>query len=252
MRGLWGRLAAMGLVLLGALALTVPVALADSRVPSNSAQVGPLQVRIFSQMCDGFGGQLHTRLNIANTSSSSQRVVVQDPFSKIVYDPSNVVSAGKGMLVHLTSSPATPPHDVTVLADGATGTVRVQQSPCTTTSSSSSSSSTSSSSTTSTTRGTTGSTTPTTAPFDPGGGGPVTGPGSVSASGGGVSPASTTAVKAASSGVLPFTGSDMRAFALLGNFLVVIGFVMLLLSHRARRNAAMQLVPAPVRVEPNS
>ncbi len=44
----------------------------------------------------------------------------------------------------------------------------------------------------------------------------------------------------------------MRAFALLGNFLVVIGFVMLLLSHRARRNAAMQLVPAPVRVEPNS
>lgn len=252
MRGLWARLAAVGLVLIGALALTVPVALADSRVPDNSTHVGPLRVRIFSQMCDGFGAQLHTRLNIANTSRSSQRVLVQDPFAKVVYDPTNVIPPGKGTLVHLTSSPRTPAHDVTVHAGTAAATVRVQQSPCPTSTSSSSTSTSSSSSTTSTTSGTSGSTVPSTGPYDPGGGGPVSGPGSVAAPGRGVSPASTSAVKAASSGTLPFTGSDIRAFALLGNFLVVIGFVMLLLSHRARRNAAMQLVPAPVPVEPGN
>ena len=48
----------------------------------------------------------------------------------------------------------------------------------------------------------------------------------------------TGAVKAASTGTLPFTGSDIRAFALLGNLLVLIGFAMLFISHRSPKAAA--------------
>jgi hypothetical protein len=49
--------------------------------------------------------------------------------------------------------------------------------------------------------------------------------------------ANTAAVKPAST--LPFTGSDIRTFALLGNLMVLIGFTLLYLSHRSPRAAAM-------------
>jgi hypothetical protein len=37
---------------------------------------------------------------------------------------------------------------------------------------------------------------------------------------------------------LPFTGSDIRRYAIIGNLLVLIGFPMLLISHRSPRAAA--------------
>ena len=50
---------------------------------------------------------------------------------------------------------------------------------------------------------------------------------------------SSGAVKAASTGTLPFTGSDLRTFAVLGNLLVLIGFGLLYLSHRSPKTAAL-------------
>ncbi len=49
---------------------------------------------------------------------------------------------------------------------------------------------------------------------------------------------SSGAVKA-STGTLPFTGSDLRTFAVLGNLLVLIGFGLLYLSHRSPKTAAL-------------
>ena len=46
-------------------------------------------------------------------------------------------------------------------------------------------------------------------------------------------------MKAASTGTLPFTGSDIRGFAVLGNLLVLIGFAMLFISHRSPKAAAL-------------
>jgi hypothetical protein len=47
----------------------------------------------------------------------------------------------------------------------------------------------------------------------------------------------TAAIKPAAT--LPFTGSDIRTFALLGNLMVLIGFTLLFVSHRSPRAAAM-------------
>ncbi|MGZ6925826.1 MAG: hypothetical protein ACXVJF_03845, partial [Acidimicrobiia bacterium] len=101
--------------------------------------------------------------------------------------------------------------------------------------------------TTSTTKPTTTTTKPTTqttgggvpqGPGDPGTpGGPVTGPGVV-AVGAAVGSNGAAAVKAASTGTLPFTGSDIRGLALLGNLMVLLGFAMLIISHRSPRAAA--------------
>jgi hypothetical protein len=204
-------------------------------------------------MCDGFGGKLHTRLNVANTSGSPQRVFVQDPFAKVVYDPGAVIAPGQGTLVHLTSSPKTPAHTATVHAASATGTVSIARSPCPPVTEPPTTPTTKKPPPTTqpTVSPTSSPTVPATVPFDPGGGPPVGGPGAISAPAAVAKTAPANAIKAGSSGTLPFTGSDMRAFALLGNLLIVIGFVMLLLSHRAKRNAAMlQLAPAPVTVEP--
>jgi hypothetical protein len=70
---------------------------------------------------------------------------------------------------------------------------------------------------------------------------------------GGVPSSSGGAVKKAASGTLPFTGSDMRLYALLGNLLVLIGFGLLLLSHRKRHGLALfnKITPQPIPVDPH-
>ena len=248
MHGLRARLALGGMALVGALVLAAPsatLAFASSRVDSGSTSVGALKVRVYSQMCDGFGSKLHTRLNVKNTASVPKNVLVQDPFAKVVYDPPGPIKPGQGTLVHLTSPRKTPAHSVTVVSDGVRESVAVAESPpgCTPSTDSSSSSS-SSTSTTSTTK-TTG---PTSPPYVPGGGGPVVGPGVVAGTGGG---SSGTPVKAAAKGTLPFTGSDIRAFALLGDLMVLIGFAMLIISHRSPRMALFLKRLSPKRLSPS-
>jgi hypothetical protein len=71
-------------------------------------------------------------------------------------------------------------------------------------------------------------------PGDPGGG-TVVSPGVVTAAKV-TTPAAVKATTAASK--LPFTGSDIRGFAIIGNILVLLGFGLLLLSHRSPRVAA--------------
>lgn len=245
MRGLWARLLAVGIAAFGALTiltLSAPLVSASSRVNGYSAQVGPLKVQIFSQMCDNFGPVLHTRLAVKNTSSSPKQIVVHDAFATVVYDPPGAIPPGKGMLVHLTSSRRTPTHSLTLAADGQTKTMTVPASPgsCTTTTTKSTTTTTKPGETTTTTGSgsTTTSSTVVVNPGgggDPGGGGVVTGPGVVVV---GASLRSTAAVRAASTGTLPFTGSDIRSFAVLGNLMVLIGFAMLYVSHRSPRAAA--------------
>ncbi|MGZ4688185.1 MAG: hypothetical protein ACXWAY_01050 [Acidimicrobiia bacterium] len=243
MRGFWARLLAVGMAGFAALTLATLTfatlgassASASSRVHGISTQVSGLKVSIYSQMCD-HGGPLHTRLVVQNRSSKTSSIVVHDAFAHAGYDPPGPIEPGKSMLVHLISSKITPSHTLTVAADGEIKTMTVPQSPCPpVTTIPSSSSSSSSSSTTSTTGSSTSSTI--TVPVDPGGhgGGPVVGPGVVSM---GPSVAGTGAVGAAHTGTLPFTGSDIRLFALLGNLMVLIGFAMLFLSHRSPKAAA--------------
>lgn len=249
MRGLWARLAVVAITAIGALALAVPLASADSRVPNNSTSVGPLQVHVYSQMCDGLNGaKLHTRLNVKNTSSKAQSVTVVDPFAKVVYDPPGPIQPGRGTLVHLTSSRHTPAHTVTVRADnGATAPVSIAKSPCPPpTSEPTTNPTTDTTKPTGTTKGTTV-TTGGVPPTDPGGGPPVGSPGEVGASGIVATPASTSAAKAAS-GTLPFTGSDIRGFALIGDLMVLIGFAMLLISHRSPRMSAFLKRLSPKRL----
>jgi hypothetical protein len=241
MRGHWARLTVMAITVVGALALTAPAAVADrSRVPDNSTSVGPLKVRVYSQMCDGLGGQkLHTRLNVKNVSSKPQTVRVWDPYAKVVYDPPGAIEPGRGTLVHLTSPRQTPAHTVTVHAEGASAPVSVAKSPCPphTIPTTKPTTATTKPHTTVTSGPHTSVTTgyvPPVVPPDPPGGPPVGGPGVVGAVGSVASSPSSGAVQAAS-GTLPFTGSDMRAFAILGNLMVLIGFVMLLISHRSVR-----------------
>jgi hypothetical protein len=249
---LWGRLGVMGVVVCCALALSAPLALAKpggSRYPDNSTQVGPLKVRIYSQMCDGFGARLHTRLNIKNTSSTPQKVLVQDGFSKITYDPTDTISPGKGTLIHLTSSRQTPARVVTVhQVGGASAKVAVAESPCPTTPTNPPTTPTNPP-TTPTNPPTTPTNPPTTptVPVEPGGGPPVYTPGQVGSTGG-LPTTSAGTVQRAASGTLPFTGSDMRLYALIGNVLVLVGFTMLLLSHRKRQAALKALTPATLEV----
>lgn len=208
------------------------------RVRGNIASVGGLKVQIYSQMCDNGGPNLHTRLNVKNLSSTTKQVLVHDTYARAVYDPPGPLRPGKATLVHLTSSSRTPSHTLTVAAGGDSVTMTVPESPCpTSTSSSSTSSSSTSTSSTSKPHGSSTSTIVTT-PVDPGGGPsnpPVAGPGVVAAGG---SVGSSGATAAASTGTLPFTGSDLRTFALIGNLLVLIGFAMLYLSHRSPKTAA--------------
>ena len=253
MRGLWARLAVVVITVVGALALAVPLAVADSRVPDNSTSVGPLQVRVYSQMCDGLNGaKLHTRLNVKNTSSRAQGVTVVDPFAKVVYDPPGPIQPGRGTLVHLTSSRMTPAHTVTVRAEsGATAPVSIAKSPChpPPTSEPTTKPTTGTTKPTGTTEPTTVTTggVPPSVPHDPGGGPPVGSPGVVGASGVVSTPSGTSAAKAAS-GTLPFTGSDIRGFALIGDLMVLIGFAMLLISHRSARMSALLKKLSPKRL----
>jgi hypothetical protein len=237
----------VGLALFGALTLvtlSAPAASADSRVDGHSTQVSGLKVQIYSQMCDNDGPNLHTRLAIRNTSSTAKQVLVHDTYGRAVYDPPGPIPPGKGMLVHLTSARRTPAHTLTLASSGQTETLTVPQSPCTTTTTTSTtkphgSTTTTTKSSTSTSKPPTSSTIPT---VDPGGGPNDPGPGSgvgnnvVSAAG---SVPQSSAVKAAATGTLPFTGSDLRTFAVIGNLLVLIGFAMLYLSHRKPLAAAL-------------
>jgi hypothetical protein len=72
------------------------------------------------------------------------------------------------------------------------------------------------------------------------------GPGTVAQtpSGGG---GTGTGVKAAATGTLPFTGSDIRAYAILGDLLVLLGFVMLIVTHRSPRMTALMAKITPNR-----
>jgi hypothetical protein len=249
MRRLWARLTVVGIAVLSALALAAPLAFADSRVPANSTQIGPLKVRIYSQMCDGVGQKLHTRLNIKNTSSKAQKVLVQDSFARVTYDPTDVIPPGKGTLIHLTSSRLTPARTVTVHAEGATGTVAVAKSPCPTNPPPTDPPPTDPPPTDPPPTGATIPTIPPTVPQNPGGGPPVGGPGVVGSPGFVSSPGAATAARA--TGTLPFTGSDLRAFALLGNLLMLIGFGLLLLSHRSGRANAFFKKLLPKRLSLN-
>jgi hypothetical protein len=202
-------------------------------------------------MCDGFGQRLHTRLNVKNTSSRAQKVLVQDSYAKVVYDPTDVISPGKGTLVHLTSARQTPARKVRVHAEGGvTGEVSVAASPCPPPPTDPTTPTTEKPPPTHTTDPTSP-TTPT-VPINPGGGPPVAGPGVVNMPGG-VPSSGSGAVQKAASGTLPFTGSDMRLYALLGNLLVLIGFGLLLLSHRKRHGLALfkRLTPQPIPVDPS-
>jgi hypothetical protein len=224
--------------------LSAPGASADSRVYGHSTTVGGLRVQIYSQMCDNDGPNLHTRLNVRNMTSTAKSVMVHDTYAKTVYDPPGPIAPGKGKIVHLTSSRRTPAHTLTLATGGETQTLTIPQSPCPTTTTTST---TKPHGTTTTTKGTTTTTkyTPPTSsviptssppvdpsggPSDPAGNNVVSAAGSVPSSG---------AVKAASTGTLPFTGSDLRTFAVLGNLLVLIGFGMLYLSHRSPKTAAL-------------
>jgi hypothetical protein len=244
--------AVVAITVIGALALAAPFAVADSRVPENSTSVGPLKVRVYSQMCDGLGGaRLHTRLNIKNTSSRAQSVTVVDPFAKVVYDPPGPISPGRGTLVHLTSSPQTPAHNVTVRAEGATAPVSIAKSPCTPpTTEPTTKPTTSTTKSTGTTGGTSVTTghIPPTLPGDPGGGPPPGSPGIVGGVGSVASPSSSGAAAKAASGTLPFTGSDIRGFALLGDLMVLIGFGMLIISHRSSRASSLLKKLTPNRI----
>jgi hypothetical protein len=241
----------VGLALFGALTfatLSAPSASADSRVYGYSAEISGLRVQVYSQMCDGMGKPLHTRLGVKNTSSVPKQLLVHDSYASAVYDPPGPIAPGKGTLVHLTSSKRTPRHTLTLASGGETKTMTIPESPCTSTTTTSStqphgSTTSTTKTTTSTSKPTTSSTIPT---VDPGGGpgdpGPGPGPGSgvgnnvVSAAG---SVPRSGAVKAAATGTLPFTGSDLRTFAVIGNLLVLIGFGMLYLSHRSKKTAAL-------------
>src|SRR5690349_3524734 len=130
------RLGAVGLALFGALTivtLSAPGASADSRVYGHNTTVGGLRVQIYSQMCDNDGPNLHTRLNVRNTSSTAKTVMVHDSYARTVYDPPGPIEPGKGMLVHLTSSRRTPSHSLTLASGGETQTLTIPQSPCPTT-----------------------------------------------------------------------------------------------------------------------
>jgi hypothetical protein len=247
MRGLRARLGAGGLVLFGALTLvtlSAPAASADSRVDGHATQVSGLKVQIYSQMCDNDGPNLHTRLAIRNTSSAAKQVLVHDTYARTVYDPPGPIPPGKGMLVHLTSSRRTPTHTLTLASSGQTETLTVPRSPCTTTTTTSttkphgSTTTTTGKGTTTTSKTPTSSVIPATAPpADPGDpGDPGVNNNVVSMAG---SVPQSSAVKAAATGTLPFTGSDLRTFAVIGNLLVLIGFGMLYLSHRSPKTAAL-------------
>jgi len=214
---------------------------AGPTVRGYTAQVGELRVMVYSQMCDRGKQNLHTRLAVRNTGSTPQTIMVHDPLGPAVYDPPGPIAPGKGTLVHLTMTRDAPEHSLTLQAAGQTVSMTVPESPCNTSSTTSTTKSTNSTSTTKSTTSTskpTTSSTITTIPVDPGGGpggGVVNSPGVVAV---GASMGSTGAVQAASTGTLPFTGSDIRGFALLGNLLVLIGFAMLFISHRSPKTAA--------------
>jgi hypothetical protein len=241
MRAFWARLAAVGMA--GSVALmfvtvgAVSTASASSRVHGNNTMVGSLRVSVYSQMCD-HGGPLHTRLVVQNHGTSPKTVTVVDGFAQAGYDPPGPIAPGKSMQIHLISSKLTPEHTFTVVGDGASKTMTVPESPCSTSTSSSStsSSSTSSTSTTSTTKTSTSSTI-ITLPTDPGGP-TVVGAGVVVGAAVANNGNGSPTVSAASTGTLPFTGTDIRLFAVLGNLLVLIGFGLLYLSHRSPRAAA--------------
>jgi hypothetical protein len=234
----------VGLALLGALTfvtLSAPSASADSRVYGYSTEIAGLRVQIYSQMCDGMGKPLHTRLGVKNTSSVPKQLLVHDTYARAVYDPPGPIPPGKGTLVHLTSSKLTPRHTLTLASGGQTQTMTIPESPCTSTTTSTkphgSTTTTTGKGTTTTSKPPTSSTLPDPpvtnggGPSDPGvGNNVVSAPGSVPSSG---------AVKAAATGTLPFTGSDLRTFAVIGNLLVLIGFGMLYLSHRSPKAAAL-------------
>jgi hypothetical protein len=235
----------MGLALFGALTLatlSAPAASADSRVEGHSTHVSGLRVQIYSQMCDNDGPNLHTRLAIRNTSSTAKQVLVHDTYARVVYDPPGAIPPGKGMLVHLTSARRTPAHSLTLASSGQTETLAVPQSPCPTTTTTSTTKPHGSTTTTTKTSTSTTKTPPTSVIVDPGGGPSDPGPGGgvgnnvVSAAG---SVPQSGAVKAAATGTLPFTGSDLRTFAVIGNLLVLVGFAMLYLSHRSPKAAAL-------------
>jgi hypothetical protein len=237
--------AALALTTLGA-----SLASASSRVSGYSSQVGGLRVQIYSQMCDGNGPNLHTRLAARNTTSAPQSLTVMDPLARAVYDPPGSIAPGKGQLVHLTSSNASPGHTIVLTSGGQTKIMTVPESPCTsTTSSSSTTSTTKPHHGTTTTTGDPGSSTSSTTsvtvspgggdnnpPSDPGGN-TVVSPGVVAVAAKHLTtPAAVKAARTAST--LPFTGSDIRGFAIIGNVLVLLGFGLLLLSHRSPRVAA--------------
>jgi hypothetical protein len=237
----------VGLALFGALTLvtlSATSASADSRVYGYSTEISGLRVQIYSQMCDGVGKPLHTRLGVKNTSSVSKQLLVHDNYARAVYDPPGPIPPGKGTLVHLTSSKLTPRHTLTLASGGETKTMTIPESPCTTTTTTSTTKPHGSTTTTTTKHTTTTSNTPTSSvipatavPGDPGDpGGPAVGNNVVSALG---SVPQSSAVKAAGTGTLPFTGSDLRTFAVIGNLLVLIGFGMLYLSHRSPKAAAL-------------
>lgn len=245
MRGFWARLLAVGIAGFGALVLvtlSASLVAASSRVDGYTAQVGSLKVQIYSQMCDNGGSNLHTRLAVKNTSSSPKQILVRDSFARVVYDPPGPIPPGKGTLVHLTSSRRAPAHSLTISADGQTKTMTVPESPlsCTTTTTKPTTTTTKPRGTTTSSSTSSTSTTTTTVVVgpggggDPGGGGIVSGAGVVAAGGAVTSPAAVRA----STGTLPFTGSDIRGFAVLGNLLVLIGFALLYFSHRSTRGAA--------------
>lgn len=242
--------AAVGIAVFGALTLVTlsgsSVASAGTNVHGFQAQVGALKVQVYSQMCDNGGQNLHTRLAVRNTGSTAKSVMVHDPLGPSVYDPPGPIPAGKGMLVHLTMTRDAPEHTLTVSGDGETVTMTVPDSPCNSTTTTS----TTKKPPTSTTKPTTSTSKPVTSstintvpvgpgggPGDPGdpGGGVIVGAGVV---GVGASVGNNGAVKAASTGTLPFTGSDIRGFAVLGNLLVLIGFALLFISHRSPKATA--------------
>jgi hypothetical protein len=236
----------VGIAAFGALALvtlSASAVSADSRVRGHETKVGALKVQVYSQMCDRGGPNLHTRLAVRNTGSTPKHILVHDNIARAVYDPPGAIPPGKGMLVHLTMTRSAPEHSLTLSAEGKIVTMTVPESPCPPPTTSPTTkppiTSPTTKTTTTSTKPPTSSTiitvAPNTSPPPGPGNGPVTEPGVVSV---GASVGGNGAVRAASAGTLPFTGSDIRTFAVLGNLLVLIGFAMLWISHRSPRTAA--------------
>ncbi len=244
MRGFWARLMVVGITVVGAArARRFLVAVADSaRPPQFRRRSVRCIVRVYSLMCDGHGAAppyaTEHQEHVVEPADGASSWTPSRPRSRTTRQ--DVIDPGMGTLVHLTSSRSTPAHNATVIAGTAQGhgadpEVAVPIDPDH--GSHHQAHHVDVEADTSTSKPTT-----TSGPYVP----PTRAGRSRRWAAGRITGnrrrgwcrsrtrGRTSAAKAAS-GTLPFTGSDIRGFALLGDLMVLIGFAMLLISHRSPR-----------------